>query len=118
MTKTKTKTPDFFVYYQYDEYGQSRSTAILTLSSYVCQKGELVLAEGEWLFSVKNGGTAESTPYELVRKTLKKSEVRVGVETAEALGIDGLQGLTLHPEYVYQRALSGATAFGAEGDAL
>lgn len=113
-----SKTLDFLVHYQYDGYGNSRSTAVLSLTQYVYQKGELVLAEGDWLFSVRSGGTGESTPYELVRKVLKRSEVRVGVETAEALGIDGLQGITLHPECIYRKALSGAIAFRAEGESL
>lgn len=115
---SKTKTKDFFVHYQYDKFGNPTSTGILALTQYVCQKGALVLADDNWLFSVKSGGTMESTPYELVQKTLKKGEVRVGVDTAEALGIGDVPGLTLHPEYIYQLALSGATAFRAEGESL
>lgn len=113
-----SKTQDFFIYYQYDKYGTSSSAGILQLTRYVCQKGELVLADDGWLFSLKDGGTGDSIPRELVRKTLKKSEVRVGVETAEALGITEVLGLTMYPECVYQRALSGATAFRAEGESL
>lgn len=107
-----------FVYYQYDKYGNSSSMGILGLTQYVCQKGELVLTDDKWLFSVKSGGTTDSMPRELVRKALKKSEVRVGMETAVALNIDDVPGLTLHPEYVYQQALSGATAFRDEGESL
>lgn len=113
-----SKTKDFLVHYQYDKYGNPMSAGVLALTQYVCQKGELVLADDNWLFSVKGGGTMESTPYELVRKALKKGEVRVGVETAEALGLMDMPGLTLHPEYIYRRALFGATAFRAEGESL
>ena len=113
-----SKTKDFFVHYHHDKYGNSTSAGVLALTQYVCQKGELVLADDNWLFSVKGGGTMESTPHELVRKALKKSEVRVGVETAEALNIIDVPGLILHPEYIYQRALFGATAFLAEGESL
>ena len=113
-----TKTKDFLVYYRYDKYGSSTSAGILSLTQYVCQKGELVLAEDEWLFSVKDGGTADSSPRELVRKALKRTEVRVGVETAEVLNIKDMPGLTLHSEYSYQQALSGATSFRAEGESL
>jgi hypothetical protein len=106
------------VHYQYDKFGISRSTGILSLTQYVCQKGELVLADDNWLFSVKDGGTGDSTPHELVRKALKRTEVRVGVETAEALNILDVLGLTLHPECIYQQALSGVIAFRAEGESL
>ena len=113
-----SKTKDFLVHYKYDRHGNPTSAGVLTLTQYVCQKGELILADDTWLFSVKSGGTMESTPYELVRKALKKTEVRVGVETAEALGINDVLGLTLHPECVYRQALFGATAFRADGEPL
>ena len=109
---------DFFVHYRYDRYGNSTATGVLALTRYVHQKGELVLADDDWLFSVRGGSTMASAPRELVRMALKKTEVRVGIQTAEALSIDDLPGITLHPECVYQRALSGATAFRAEGEPL
>ena len=113
-----SKTLDLFVYYHYDKYGDSTATRMLTLTQYVYQKGELILADDGWLFSVKDGGTADSMSRELVRKVLKKTEVRVGVETAEILSIIDVPGLTLHPEHIYQQALSGAVAFRAEGESL
>ena len=109
---------DFFVYYRYDKYGNSTATRMLALTQYVHQKGELVLADDGWLFSVKGGGTGASEPHELVRMALKKTEVRVGIQTAEALSINRLPGITLYPEYLYQQALSGAVAFRAEGEPL
>ena len=100
-----------FVYYRKGGDGFATEHGSLYLTYYVHQKGELVLADGEWLFSAKIGGTMDSTPRELIRMALKKTDVRVGIQTAEALGIADLPGLILHPEYIYQRALSGLAAF-------
>lgn len=113
-----SRTPDLFVYYRYDKYGSSTATSMLGLTQYVHQGGELVLADNGWLFSMKGGSTTASAPRELVQKALKITEVRVGVQTAEALDIDDLPGITLHPEFLYQRALSGETAFRACGESL
>lgn len=115
---SKTKTPDFFVYYRYDKYGNPSSTSLLSLIQYVHQSGELILADDGWLFSVKGGGTVNSAPRELIRMALKKTVVRVGNQTAKALGIEDLPGITLYPEYIYQRALSGEADFRAEGESL